>query len=94
MAEKMGEAYAGLLVIGQFAKLVDASFKGATGERVERSVLTVHDSVGMQYVEIGAVGNEAAVMAADLRNLVVGDRLAVRVRVSKSGALAYVGLVG
>lgn len=85
MAEKV---ISGLVVHGQFAKIEDGSFDGDKGS-VKRQVATLHDPINLQYIKIGALNDDAARMAADLRNIAPGTPVVVSVRVSSSGSLLY-----
>jgi len=81
-------AFLGLVAHGIFAAVEDASFEGSDGV-VKRSKLLLHDPVGFSYLEIYGMGDDAVELSAQGKTYSIGDRCAVRVRTSKSGALMY-----
>jgi len=82
----------GLMVVGSFAKVEDGSFAGTEGQ-VRRTVLTVHDAVGLSYLTVNAMNDDAARLAAESASYKPGDPVVVRVKVAKSGSLTFVGYV-
>lgn len=87
MAES--DAMLGLMVRGQFGVIEDASFTGSEG-KVLRSILKVHDPVGMEYISVSAMNDGVMRLESAFLGVKPGEPVAVRLRTTKTGGLTFV----
>lgn len=84
--------FSGIVVHGTFAKCESNPFQG-DGGTVNMTTITVHDAVGMAYITVNALNDDATLALNACSRLNAGEPIALKVKQTKSGKLAYVGVL-